>query len=146
MTSSLSLARSIHDDRNQLRGNERCIAERRFSYALTEADCHRSIARLRNTIAREQSQLADLLTPVLGSQCPQCAPGNLEPSRDGALECSECGELAAVECGSVVHVSTCETCSELAVTADCLSDGDDLFCSECSESAAEARYQRTGCL
>lgn len=146
--STISLALSLHGNHCQVRGLEQILAERRFSFYVTEASATHSLARLRNTIAREQSQLADLLTPQLGQPCPSCRssskPGAMEDYKDGALECSCDGERWAVECGDLVHVVTCDECANLAVKADCLTDGDDYFCSECCEASRERHYQRTG--
>jgi len=149
--STLSLARSVHGARCQVRGLDRIIAEKRWSFYTTAATAPVSLARLRNAIAREQSQLADLLTPCLGQPCPSCrntaTPGELEDFKDGALECSCDGERWAVECGELVHVVTCETCANLAVKADCLKDEDDDYhCDVCCEGAREARCQQTGSL
>lgn len=149
--STLSLARSIHGDRCQVIGLERIIAEKRWSFYTTAESAPLSLAKLCNTITREQSQLADLLTPCLGQPCPSChssaQPGELESFKDGALECSCDGERWAVECGELVHVVSCETCANLAVKADCLKDEDnDYFCDSCCEGAREAHYQQKGSL
>jgi hypothetical protein len=147
--STLSLARSIHDADCHERGLVRILAEKRFSFYITAESATCDLARLRNTRTREQSQLADLMTPCLGQPCPECRgtakPGEMEDYKDGALECSCDGLRYAVECGELVAVVSCETCANLVVKADCLKDeDDDYFCDSCCEGAREAHYQQTG--